>query len=123
MIGFDLLGLSMARPSNGKGGEWMTVNRNRRNLVGGNKWDILKLQNEGVKGKLTLFFFIDFNKEWTAKDLFYEFKSLGVIDEIVIPAKMTGEERNTYLSDSSPSRILDCSKPSLTIYGWREESS
>lgn len=58
MIGFDLLGASMDRPSIVKGGEWRVVNRNRRNVLGGHKWDILKMQNEGTEeGMIISYFF------------------------------------------------------------------
>lgn len=38
-------------------------------------------------GPFTTFFFSDFTDSWSVKDIFFEFKDLGVIDEIFIPAK------------------------------------
>lgn len=44
---------------------------------------MLKVEQEGI----TSFFFTDFDSKWTAKDLFFEFKELGKVDEILIPPK------------------------------------
>lgn len=39
------------------------------------------------RGSSTTYYFSDFEEGWYAKDLFYEFKKLGDIEEIVIPDK------------------------------------
>lgn len=67
-------------------GEWKLVNRNQVRRATG-KWDILKNGKGKVQGPSTTFFFTYFVESWSAKDLFFEFKELGEIDEIVISSK------------------------------------
>lgn len=80
----------MAQPRPHGGGEWQSVVRNhRRKSVPSlsSRRDMWKNSKGDIKGSRTTFFFIDFGEGWRAKDLFFEFKELGVIDEIVIPSK------------------------------------
>lgn len=46
-----------------------------------------------IELSITLFF-PDFEDCWSAKDLFFEFKEVGEIDEIVIPTKKDWRGRN-----------------------------
>ncbi|XP_058768749.1 uncharacterized protein LOC131642531 [Vicia villosa] len=72
---------------NDPGNDWVKVNRKGRNAFTSIKWDIFKNPTVGVRGDITLFFITDFEQKWGARDLFFEFKNLGVVDEIVIPPK------------------------------------
>lgn len=65
---------------------WKIVNRKQtRNFNG--RWDIMTNGKGSVRGPSTTFYFSNFEEEWSAKDLFYKFKDLWVIEEIVIPTK------------------------------------
>ncbi|XP_058726994.1 uncharacterized protein LOC131598405 [Vicia villosa] len=68
-------------------GGWHQVNRKGKHSFSSNKWDIMKNASEGSIGEVTSFFITDFDHKWRARDLFFEFKDLGVVDEIVIPPK------------------------------------
>lgn len=67
-------------------GDWQKVSRkNGKRFV--DKWDIHK-NNRGIaNNNTTTFFFSDFKDSWRAKYLFFEFKDIGEIEEIVIPIK------------------------------------
>lgn len=47
----------------------------------------MKIGKGNELGLSTTYYFSDFEEEWNAKDLYYEFKELGAIEEIVIPTK------------------------------------
>lgn len=51
------------------------------------KWDILKTGQGVVVVSVSTYFYFDFDESWSAKDLFFEFKEVGEIEEIVIPPK------------------------------------
>ncbi|XP_058745968.1 uncharacterized protein LOC131618827 [Vicia villosa] len=66
-------------------GEWRKVgggNRSGRESV---RWDIMKNETGGIAGPVSTFYVTDFGEQWKAKDLFFEFKDLGMLDEIFIP--------------------------------------
>ncbi|XP_058775836.1 uncharacterized protein LOC131650123 [Vicia villosa] len=72
---------------NQTGGGWQEVRRKGRSANFSSRWDILRNSTEGSKGVITSFFITNFDNRWRARDLFFEFKDLGVVDEIVIPPK------------------------------------
>lgn len=107
-------------PSKNRGGSWNIVQRNRRSTYTGDKWDILKNDNGGKEGKITSFFFTDFNGGWRVKDLFFEFKNLGVVNEIVIPAKRDwrGEKYGfVYFVNMENPRLLEIKLDNLWLEG------
>lgn len=77
----------MTKTNNNNGGGWKIIIRSKGNRNLENRWDIFKNRIEGVRGETTSFFFTDFKEGWRAKDLFFEFKPFGEIDEIVFPTK------------------------------------
>lgn len=96
-LGFDLFAYSMVLPSKIQASGWKTVHNKGRRVFTGDKWDIMKNVNEGALGKITSFFFTDFDSSWRVEDLFFEFKELGIVDEIVIPPKKDWREKNMAL--------------------------
>src|SRR4051812_27957641 len=72
---------------NQTGGGWQEVRRKGRQANFSSRWDILKNSSDDSKGIITSFFITNFDNRWRARDLFFEFKDLGVVDEIVIPPK------------------------------------
>lgn len=75
----------MANDRNNKG-------RNNGSTIS-DRWDIWKIGNGGSSRASSTFFFTDFAESWGAKDLYFEFKELGEIDEIVIHAKRDWREK------------------------------
>src|SRR4051812_23387793 len=69
------------------GKEWVKVTRKGNNGYTSSRWDIFKNPMEGDRGDITSFFITDFEQKWGARDLFFEMKNFGVVDEIVIPPK------------------------------------
>lgn len=55
--------------------------------VGGIKWDATRHGGREEANGSTTFLFNEFDDKWKAKDLFFEFKELGEIDEVFTPPK------------------------------------
>lgn len=72
----------MAKP-----GDWNNIQRKGKKEFLGDKWDIFKNGVNCDGWEITSFFFTDFDRRWRAKDMFFEFKGLGNMDEIFIPPK------------------------------------
>lgn len=54
---------------------------------GVDKWDVAGGGRKKEGAAVTSVFFTQFGSKWKAKDLIFEFKELGDIDEVVIPPK------------------------------------
>lgn len=72
-------------------GKWKNVCRKQTRSSNGRssngRWNIMKIGKGNERGPSTTYYFFDFEEGRCAKDLSFEFKELGVIEEIVIPAK------------------------------------
>ncbi|XP_058733331.1 uncharacterized protein LOC131604934 [Vicia villosa] len=69
-------------------GGWTTVTRNSFRRGDDGKWDVAKGEGRKTEGAVvSSFFFTKFGSKWKARDLLFEFKEFGVIDEVVIPSK------------------------------------
>ncbi|XP_058732730.1 uncharacterized protein LOC131604301 [Vicia villosa] len=77
--------MEMRRKQGGE--EWRTVGGGSWRGRESAQWDILKNDTRGISWPVSTFFFLYFGVQWMAKDLFFEFKDLGLIEEIVIPSK------------------------------------
>lgn len=74
--------------------EWNRVkHRGGGGGSGKGRWDVAvgdnkkKKENEGVGKPYTSFFVTEFGDQWKAKDLLFEFKSLGELEEAAIPPR------------------------------------
>ncbi|XP_058783228.1 uncharacterized protein LOC131657894 [Vicia villosa] len=67
-------------------GKWQKVREGGRREV---KWDIAREGKRMAKGSETSssFFITEFRDRWRARDLYFEFKELGDIEEVVIPPR------------------------------------
>lgn len=79
--------LFMARYTNQDEG-WKIVGKEHQRHVAKEKWDVVDGGlKKGAEDIVTFFFTTEFGKKWSAKDLFYELKKHGDLDEIFIPPK------------------------------------
>ncbi|XP_058724741.1 uncharacterized protein LOC131596144 [Vicia villosa] len=77
----------MQRNFKDNGNGWKMVNRNKGKSTVTSRWDIWKSDSGEGNGSVISFFITDFDDCWRAKDLYYELKDFGSIEEIVIPPK------------------------------------
>lgn len=81
----------------GQNNEWCKVERQRWRGRGSERWDVVggdkgkRKMMEGVSS--TSFFVTEIGDQWKANNLFFKFKALGEIDEVVIPPRRDNRGR------------------------------
>lgn len=74
-------------------GRWRKVEHKKRKSKP--RWDSernKRIDRSSVKRETTTLFITEFDEMWSARDLYMEFKKLGVIDEVVIPLRKDSRE-------------------------------
>lgn len=65
---------------------WKRVDRKFEGKRPNGEWDVAGGgRKRAINAEVTSFFITEFGDEWRAKDLFFELKEIGEIDEVVIP--------------------------------------